>query len=317
MVVLYADDYHLHVPKFEYYDGRKTTHAEQPDRIAEILKGCKILGLKIEEINKPISKRFIEKTHSVHYIQYIKNKCLEIRNEDQLMPSAFIKDTYTPLTRHTYEAALKSANLAHHGAKLLKNGSEQVVYALCRPPGHHAENNAMAGYCYINNAAIAAQELSQSGRVAIIDIDYHHGNGTQQLFYERDDVFYVSLHASPESAFPHSTGFKDEIGIGKGEGFNKNVPLSPEISTENYLTALRSAIESVNEFAPDYVVLSLGFDTYANDPIGGLGIELESFVDVGAVIKNLPRPLLIVQEGGYQVSKLSELATNFLTGLNS
>ena len=314
MLVVYADDYYLHVPKFEYYDGRKTPHAEQPDRISEILKACTNLGLPIKEINRPIPRSALVSLHDTPYLEYVRNKCLEIRNEDQLMPAVFIKDTYTPLTRHTYEAALKSANLAYQGARLIAKGSERQIYTLCRPPGHHAENDAMSGYCYLNNAAIAAQELSKSGRVAIIDIDYHHGNGTQKLFYDRSDIYYTSLHAAPENAYPYSTGFKEETGSGSGAGYNKNIPLDPSISTEQYLAALRTAVSDLEKFKPDYVVLSLGFDTYANDPIGGLGIEEASFAEIGKLIGSIDLPLLIVQEGGYDVSKLSALAESFLRG---
>jgi acetoin utilization deacetylase AcuC-like enzyme len=173
----------------------------------------------------------------------------------------------------------------------------------------------MAGYCYINNAAVAANELSKYGKVAILDIDYHHGNGTQKIFYERSDVLYVSIHAAPEDAFPYSSGFKNEFGRGDGLGTNVNFPLPPETTAQKYLESLGKAFEIINKFSPDYVVVSLGFDTYENDPIGGLGIDEESFRTIGAQIKsNLAYPTLLVQEGGYAVDRLGALSEQFLNG---
>jgi acetoin utilization deacetylase AcuC-like enzyme len=315
MLVLYADDYLLHVPKYEYYDGKKTPHAEQPDRIARILSACKAMQLPVREISTNAPIQAVKNLHDVHYINYLRDKCASIRNEGQIMPSSYIRDTYTPLTRHTYEAALKSAELAILAARSVHQGEESTVYALCRPPGHHAEPDAMMGYCYFNNASLAADELSQHGKVAILDVDYHHGNGTQSIFYDRSDVLYVSLHADPASAFPYNTGFVDEKGTGKGQGYNVNIPLPQDTNPEGYIKNLKKASTIINKFQPDYLVLSLGFDGYESDPIGGLGLRLQDFTAIGsAIAKDLDYPTVIVQEGGYNVSKLESLATHFLEG---
>ena len=313
MLVIYANDYHLHVPKYEIYDGKKTPHAEQPDRIARIIESARTLDLDVREFNDPVPFEIVSKLHEKSYIEYLRNKCSEIRSEEQLMPSVFIKDTYTPLMRHTYEASLKSANLAVQGSKELKTGKQKVIYALCRPPGHHAEKDAMSGYCYFNNAALAANELSMGEKkVAILDIDYHHGNGTQKLFYDRNDVFYVSIHAEPEHAFPYSSGFADEKGFNKGKGFNLNLPMPPETTPALYISNLEKALDSIKSFNPDYLVVSLGYDTYEDDPIGGLGIDEDSYKEISRVISGRGYPTLLIQEGGYNIEKLGVLSKNFM-----
>jgi len=200
---------------------------------------------------------------------------------------------------------------------IAKDGSDQL-YALCRPPGHHAEHSSMQGYCYFNNAALAATALAEHGRVAILDIDYHHGNGTQGFFYDRSDVLYVSLHADPTEAYPYKSGFADETGEGEGEGFTRNFPLPKNTTPELYLTTLQQACATINEYAPDYLIISLGFDTYKGDPIAGLGIDEDDYVHIGEMLRNnLDYPMLIIQEGGYTVDKLAILAERFLSGINN
>lgn len=315
MIVLFANDHQQHDPAFELYDGRQEPYAEKAERITKLLSACKQLGLPLHELTNTPDAAVVKAMHDSVYVNYIRSKSGGIAEHDQLIPSVFIKDTYTPLTRHTYKAALTSAGIAMSGAEKLQRGEHNTVYALCRPPGHHAEHNAMSGYCYFNNAALAAQELSKHGKVAILDVDYHHGNGTQHLFYDRSDVMYVSLHADPSIAFPYSSGFAEETGTGDGKGFTRNFPLSPDTTPEQYTQTLDLAIEVVREFEPAYVVLSLGFDTYKHDPIGNLNLNEETYNAIGELLAdNLPRPTLIVQEGGYNINKLGELAKHFFTG---
>lgn len=315
MIVLFANDHQHHNPAFEVYDGRQEPYAEKAERITKLLDACTQLDLLLHEIASSPDSAVLEALHDSVYVDYIRTKSSDVPEDDQLMPSVFIKDTYTPLTRYTYQAALTSAGIALDGAQKLWNGEHDVAYALCRPPGHHAEHNAMSGYCYFNNAALATQELSKHGKVAILDIDYHHGNGTQHLFYDRSDVMYVSLHADPTTAFPYSSGFADETGVREGEGFTRNFPLSPDTTPEQYIQTLTQATEVVRAFRPDYVVLSLGFDTYKHDPIGGLGLLEETYHTIGGLLANkIPQPTLIVQEGGYNIDKLGELAKNFFGG---
>jgi acetoin utilization deacetylase AcuC-like enzyme len=315
MLVLFANDYLLHNPKFEYYDGTETPYAEQVDRITNIIETCKKLRYPMREVTSLPNEADVTALHTPHYVDYFRNKCADIPEGTQLTSSVFIKDTYTPLVKHTFQAAMKSAGIALEAADELLNQNEKIVYALCRPPGHHAEHDAMMGYCYFNNAALAAHKLAQTGKkVAILDIDYHHGNGTQEAFYERSDVLYVSIHADPAKAFPYGTGYKDEQGKSEGKGYTRNLPLPLSTTPTEYLAALDEAIAAINDYQPDYFVLSLGFDTYENDPIGNLGIDEDSYMTIAAKIaKSLAYPTLIVQEGGYNVEKLGTLAEKFLS----
>lgn len=317
MRVLYAKNYAEHDPQFEYYDGVQTPYAEQPARITQLLEGCRRLGLTPEEIDDTTSSEAaIENLHGKLYVNYLKNRSQAIPEGDELIPSVFISDTYSPLTRHTYDVAAGSAQLALIGAEYIAQDGSDQLYALCRPPGHHAEHSSMQGYCYFNNAALAATALAERGRVAILDIDYHHGNGTQSFFYDRGDVLYVSLHADPIIAYPYKSGFTDETGEGDGQGYTRNFPLPKDTTPELYLSTLMKACTAINDYAPDYLVVSLGFDTYKNDPIAGLGLDEADYQRVGKTIRdNLPYPTLIIQEGGYNVEKLAALSENFLRGV--
>lgn len=316
MIVLHAPAHRLHHPTVEYYNGRAEPHAEQPGRIDNILDACRRLDLQIRIVEQPLSRRQLLTLHGRHYLRFLQQTCRGIPVDEQLMPSVFVHDTYTPLTAGTLHAARLSAGLAVAAAELVVAGEQRVVYALCRPPGHHAEADAMMGYCYFNNAALAAQQLASDGRrVAILDLDYHHGNGTQHLFYERSDVLYVSIHADPTDAFPYGSGYRDERGAGEGLGYTRNFPLTRPGNVEAYLRTLRRAIRTVQNFRPDYLVLSLGFDTYQGDPIGNLGLDVADYAAVGyAVANNLAYPTVIVQEGGYNVMALGALAESFLSG---
>jgi acetoin utilization deacetylase AcuC-like enzyme len=225
-------------------------------------------------------------------------------------------DTYTPIASKTYEAARSAVDVTLTGAKYLLGG-EQIVYALCRPPGHHAEYKTMGGYCYFNNAAIAANYLSKHGGVAILDIDFHHGNGTQQIFYYRPDILYVSLHADPHEKFPYSSGFANEQGAGEGFGFNRNYPLPLGTTNEQYLGVLLKALRDVQTFNPKFLIVSAGFDTYEKDPIGGFKLTIPFYQTIGKEIANLHLPTIIVQEGGYYIEDLGRIALSFLKGITN
>jgi acetoin utilization deacetylase AcuC-like enzyme len=189
-----------------------------------------------------------------------------------------------------------------------------TAYALVRPPGHHAEKDVFGGFCYFNNASIAANFFSNYGKVAILDIDYHHGNGHQQIFYERNDVFTVSIHGNPTFAYPYFTGFADETGNGEGKGFNLNLPLKENMSGLEYLVHLKKAIKAVRNFRPEYLIISLGFDPAKGDPTGTWSLSAADFKNNGAEIGKLPYPILIVQEGGYKNRSLGINARNFFEG---
>ncbi len=227
----------------------------------------------------------------------------------------YCTDTLTPILPDTWRAAYASAQTALAAAEALAAGAP-LAYALCRPPGHHAYRDLYGGYCYLNNAAITAEWLAGHGRrVAILDIDYHHGNGTQAIFYERADVFFCSLHADPEDEYPYYSGYARETGRGAGLGHTLNLPLPLDTDETTYLRALDVALRAVEEHAPDALILSLGFDTLAGDPHGGLRLSPASFRPIGRALAAPGRPLLLVQEGGYLLPALRPACAALLEGV--
>ncbi len=224
-------------------------------------------------------------------------------------------DRDCPILAGTWAAAYWSAQIALTAADLVRAG-ERAAYALCRPPGHHASASQYGGYCYLNNAAIAARYLQRHpARVAIVDIDYHHGNGTQEIFYADPTVLYCSLHADPDEEYPYFWGSADELGSGAGLGYNRNWPLPAGADDAAYLTALAEALAVVSAFQPAYLVVSAGFDLLAGDPVatsGGFGVTLDGLAQIGARLAGLSLPTLIVQEGGYQHDRLGQAAVQFL-----
>ncbi len=218
-----------------------------------------------------------------------------------------------PILQETWQAAYWSAQCALSAADHLLAG-ERAAYALCRPPGHHAAANLCGGFCYLNNAAIAAEYLGQQGRhkVAIFDVDYHHGNGTQEIFYTRGDVLFCSLHADPDEAYPYFWGAADETGVGAGLGCNRNWPLPVQAADEFYLHALEQALSVIRAFQPRHLVISLGLDGVQGDPVGGFQLTPGGLAQVGEQIARLGLPTLLVQEGGYLLETLGENALRFI-----
>jgi acetoin utilization deacetylase AcuC-like enzyme len=227
-------------------------------------------------------------------------------------------DTATPIVAGSYLAARAAVDVALTAAELVADGA-QLAYGLCRPPGHHAARDMYGGYCFFNNAAIAAERFARRGasRVAILDIDYHHGNGTQQLFWTRGDILYVSLHADPVRAFPYFSGHADEAGAGAGLGTTHNFPLPARTAIDRYAAALSDACGLVAKFDADApLVVSLGFDTFERDPIGDMALETEDYAVVGAMIAALARPTVLLQEGGYAIDAIGANAISFLSGFS-
>jgi acetoin utilization deacetylase AcuC-like enzyme/GNAT superfamily N-acetyltransferase len=311
---------------------REKGYVERPVRVRAILRGLE--GLPIERI--PTRRYPEERVTAVHHpslVAYLKamgqrldEKALiypevfPIRRPDRI-PRAledragyFCADTFTPLTRNCYRAARDAADVALTAASLIIGG-ERVAYALCRPPGHHAERRIYGGFCYFNNAAIAAQSLSQLGKVALLDIDYHHGNGAQDIFYSRSDVLTVSIHGHPSHAYPNFSGYADERGEGTGLGFNQNFPLEPPVDDERYLTVLDRALKLIERFDPRVLVVSLGFDIMRGDPTGAFAISVQGMRRIGRRLGRFGPPTLIVQEGGYAVRNLRVGSHAFFAGL--
>jgi acetoin utilization deacetylase AcuC-like enzyme len=224
-------------------------------------------------------------------------------------------DVCVPFVAGTWDAIKSAADTALTAQRLVQEG-EPSAFALCRPPGHHASQDLAGGYCYLNNAAIAAQAfLDQvAARIAILDIDYHHGNGTQRIFYERDDVLYVSIHASPEQEYPFLLGYADERGQGPGQGCNVNLPLPKGASWPAYRTALETGLAAIARRGADVLIVSLGVDTYKDDPVSAFKLESDDFTRIGHSIGALRKPTLFVMEGGYALEALGANVVNVLQG---
>jgi acetoin utilization deacetylase AcuC-like enzyme len=224
----------------------------------------------------------------------------------------------TAITAGTWAAAKSSAAVALTAQKHVASGAA-AAFALCRPPGHHAHDDLYGGYCFLNNAAIAAQAFRDSGakRVAILDVDFHHGNGTQDIFYERSDVLFVSLHGAPEDAYPHFLGYEDERGKGKGLGFNFNYSMPPKTTYAKWKEALDDGFKQIKRFKPDVLVVSLGVDTFKDDPISFFKLASKDFTSYGAAIATLKLPTLFVMEGGYAIEAIGINTVNVLDGFEN
>ncbi len=221
--------------------------------------------------------------------------------------ATFVEGTWAAI-KASHDVALSAAALVEAGAR--------VAFALCRPPGHHAGTRAAGGYCYVNNAAVAAEWLigRGAGRIAILDVDYHHGNGTQDIFYERADVLVANVHADPRAEYPYFLGHADERGAGVGEGFNLNLPLALGADWATWSAALETACAAVADYAPDTLIVSLGVDTYHGDPISQFRLDTPDYPRIGARLRKLGLPTVFVMEGGYAVEAIGENAVGVLTG---
>ncbi len=223
----------------------------------------------------------------------------------------------TTVSEGTWEAALASKDVALTATDLVLSG-ERAAFGLCRPPGHHAAVDQFGGYCFLNNAAIAAQHALTKGakRAAILDVDFHHGNGTQHIFYERDDVLFLSIHGDPLHAFPHFLGHAEEEGEGVGHGFNVNYPLPPGATYDIWKAALDQARARIKAYDADVLIVSLGVDTFKEDPISFFKLESDDFTDYGQAIAALNLPTVFLLEGGYAVEQVGINAVNVLQGFD-
>ncbi len=226
-------------------------------------------------------------------------------------------DTFTPLHPNVWPAARRAVDCALTAASVVAAGAARLSYALVRPPGHHAERKVFGGFCYLNSAAAAAEYLSDLGRVAILDVDFHHGNGQQDIFYERADVLTVSIHGHPRFQYPYFAGFEDETGSGPGSGFNLNIPVTKSLDGEGYQRVLRRALGRVRDFDPDSLVVALGLDTARGDPTGNFLLVQSDFRENGRMIGALGLPTVVVQEGGYDSRVLGGNARAFFEGLRT
>ena len=307
-------------------------YVEAPVRIQNILKEIMPTGIFREQKPGHYPDHFITDVHDHKYFQYFKNVIQKIAADKSVYPYVFpirnntkppkelsvragyyCIDTFTPLNKHAYLAARSGVDSTLTAADEILQGT-RAAYVLTRPPGHHAEKNVFGGFCYFNNNAIAANYLSRYGKVAILDIDYHHGNGQQQIFYDRSDVFTVSIHGHPSFAYPYFSGFSSERGEGAGLGFNKNLPLQETITYNQYRENLLQALIFIKKFKPDFLVVPVGLDTAKGDPTGTWPLMAKDFYKNGQIIAALGLPTLFVQEGGYKTQSLGKNAKAFFMG---
>lgn len=321
-----------HKPLYEWAMGEKLPHPETTHRAETILAALERDAGRFEVLEPGETPMpWIRKVHDSALLK-LYEKAREIPPGESFYPSVFPKraetrtlvgelkqagyyclDSGTPLTSTTWSAACLSAACAFNAATLIESGKERAAYALCRPPGHHATRDLFGGYCYFNNAAIIAKRFKEKGRVAILDIDFHHGNGTQQIFYRDDSVFFVSIHGDPKDFYPYFSGRADEIGEGRGKEFNLNIPLPRGCDGQEYLRQIRNRVlPAIRAFHPQLLILSAGFDTYREDPIGAFTLETGDFAELGETLSGLGLPTVILQEGGYCVEKLGVNVSAFL-----
>ena len=327
MIALAVNDRH------EIHHVHERGYVEAPVRIGRILEGIAHLHIFDHIKTKRFSEKYIRQVHDKGYVNYFKRMCRILESNKSIYPYVFpirnkarspkempvrvgyyCIDTFTPMNRNAFLAAKRAVDCALTAARAIMEGY-RLAYALVRPPGHHAEKRAFGGFCYFNSAAIAAHYLSGVGKVAVLDIDYHHGNGTQDIFYDRSDVLTLSIHGHPRFAYPYFNGFPDERGEGAGKNYNVNYALDEDCDSASYAQVLERALQRTTRFRPRFLVVSLGFDTARGDPTGTWMLSPRNFYENGHRIGSLGIPAVIVQEGGYRTRSLGANAGYFFQGL--
>jgi acetoin utilization deacetylase AcuC-like enzyme len=337
MKIIYSDRHRLHRGDKEMYRGELVPCFEKPERadyvydavtsrnIGPILEPKEFPVAAIERVHAPRYIRFLEKAWDMWSAQGHTHDALPavwpVRGfRDDVEPDHFAGklglysyDSGTPLTAGTWTAAKLGADSALTAQQLV-SGGERAAFSLSRPPGHHAGPDFLGGYCFVNNAAVAAQAFRDNGaqRVVILDVDYHHGNGTQTIFYDRNDVLFLSIHGDPKTEYPFFLGHANETGRGAGEGYNKNYPLPAGSSNALWFDALGDAERRLTAFKPDALVVSLGVDTFADDPISKFQLREPEFLRLGAQIAALKLPTVFIFEGGYAVAEIGHNVAHVL-----
>jgi len=344
MIVLFSSHHALHAPAHEFFRGERVPCFETPSR-AEFVRAE--LASRGHELRAPVhdSRPLLAAVHAARYLAFLESAWAQwlaldpanasrqpfpsvwpvrtLRSDRE--PANFIArlglysfDNGTPLSAGTWAAAKAGADAAVSAAGLLAGG-ERAVFCASRPPGHHAGADFMGGYCFLNNAAVAAQALRSQGcaRVAVLDVDYHHGNGTQAIFYDRADVLFVSLHADPSYEYPFFSGYADETGAGAGLGCNRNLPLPAGCDAAAWFEALEAACSAIAGYGPDALVVSLGLDTYAGDPLTTFRLQSDDFRRLGTRIARLRLPTALILEGGYAAAELGINAARVLEGFEN
>ena len=340
MLAVYSDDNMLHAPEHYVSRGIFVPARESPERATELLGALRDGG---HDVIAPKDHGLapIEAVHDAGYLAFLQSaferwqqngapsgpmavaQCYAMRHMGTL-PTSFdgqlgyyLSGNSVPIGKETWRSIRSAAHCAVEAADAVAGGAREA-YALCRPPGHHAYADLAGGFCYVNNAAVAAERLrGHVARVSVLDVDVHHGNGTQGIFWSRGDVQFVSIHADPNGAYPWYAGYASERGEGDGRGATLNLPLPLGSGDGPFLEALRNALAAVREHRPDAVVLSLGLDPFEDDPSDLMRVTTEGFAAIGGLVGGLDLPTVIIQEGGYAITALRRNLGSFLSGFLS
>jgi acetoin utilization deacetylase AcuC-like enzyme len=345
LLTFYNEHHAQHRPRLEIHRGELVPCSEKPERAGLVLKELERRGLGRIVTPRGVPLVSFERIHTPRYLHFLRNAWSEwvaldpanaekdafpavwpVRTlRDDIEPDNFCArlglysmDCGTPLSSGTWIAAKTGADCALNAAHALRLG-ERSTFALTRPPGHHAGADFFGGYCFLNNAALAAQHLLDDGaaRVAILDIDYHHGNGTQSIFYGRRDVLFVSIHGDPRTEYPFYLGHADEAGQGEGLGYNMNLPLAAGSTAAQWFAALETACIKIAAYAPDALVVSLGVDGFAGDPASRVPLQSADFLRIGERLAHLGLPTAFMFEGGSAVAELGINTVNVLEGFET
>jgi acetoin utilization deacetylase AcuC-like enzyme len=308
MITVFSKDHLLRSPRTELYGGELVSPHESPQRAQIVLE--RVQAQRLGEVIAPSSFGMapLLRVHDAQYLEFLQQAWSEwtaAGNRGEAIPDCWPARRMTQRRPNSITGKLGYYAMAG-----------ETSISLCRPPGHHAAHDLYGGYCFLNNAAIAAQYLRDAGaaRVAVLDVDFHHGNGTQDIFYARSDILYVSLHGDPADAFPYFSGYADESGTGAGHGFTLNLPLPPGTGFDVWQNALRVALTRIANFRADALIVSLGVDTFAEDPISFFRLQSADFLTYGRMIGECSMPTLFVLEGGYAVGEIGINVVNVLTG---
>ncbi|RPH44246.1 MAG: histone deacetylase family protein [Burkholderiales bacterium] len=336
MLTFLSPEQRLHHPRTYYSRGRMRTPQEIPDRVDALVDGVRQMGFDIREPADAGMAPLLA-VHSAPYLRFLETAHAQWAQMpadwgDEVMSNVFVRepnalrgilaeaaaylaDGSCPIGPSTWRSAYGAAQSAVAATQAVLAGSPHA-YALCRPPGHHARRAAAGGFCYVNNAAVAAQMLrAKYGRVVVFDADVHHGQGVQEIFYDRSDVCYVSIHGDPTNFYPAVAGFADERGAGAGLGCNLNLPMPHGSPEQVFFDRLEEALVAIRAWKPDALVFALGFDIYAEDPQTQVAVTSDGFQRLGQAVASLGLPTVYVQEGGYHIETLARNAGRFFTGV--
>lgn len=334
MLIVHSEQHRQHAPRTFIVRGALQQNAEMPERVDRLLGAVQGKGHAIVAPDA-LPAGVVEAVHPADYLAFLRDGPAEWAKlpgaAAEIVPNVHPNrhmtakprgivaraghhqaDTSCPIGPGTWTAATAAAACAAHATRAVLGGA-RVAYALCRPPGHHAYTDMAGGFCYLNNVAIAAEMARQRhARVAILDVDVHHGNGTQGIFYERPDVLFVSLHGDPSAFYPFFAGYADERGAGAGQGANLNLPLAHGTADAGFLEALEQGLAAIRAHDPGLVLVSLGFDASAHDPLGVLKVTDAGFAEIARRVAALGRPTVLIQEGGYLSDQLGGHLATFL-----